>query len=93
MQQQGGGGDAQWRTFQEVLQGAWVPCGAGTPGAVVDAVSKGLAEAVAVPALKGQLAGYGYEVVGSTPGEFGAHIERELGAWRRAVEVSGAKVN
>ncbi len=66
---------------------------AGTPGAVVDAVSKGIAEAVTVPALKEQLAGYGYEVVGSTPGEFGAHIERELGAWKTAVEVSGAKVN
>jgi len=43
--------------------------------------------------VKGQLAGYGYEVVGSTPAEFGAHIERELGTWKRAVEVSGAKVN
>lgn len=66
---------------------------AGTPRAVVDAVSKGIAEAVAVPALKEQLAGYGYEVVGSTPGDFRAHIERELEAWKTAVEVSGAKVN
>ncbi|MNT72032.1 Tripartite tricarboxylate transporter family receptor [compost metagenome] len=66
---------------------------AGTPQAVVDALSKGIAEVVSVPEVKRQLAGYGYEVVGSTPGDFGAHIERELVAWKRAVEVSGAKVN
>ncbi|MNT77496.1 Tripartite tricarboxylate transporter family receptor [compost metagenome] len=66
---------------------------AGTPAVVVDALSRGIAEAVALPGLKQQLAGYGYEVVGSTPEEFGAHIDRELVAWKKAVEVSGAKLN
>ncbi|MNT88429.1 Tripartite tricarboxylate transporter family receptor [compost metagenome] len=66
---------------------------AGTPKSVVDALSKGIAQAVTAPAVKQQLSGYGYEVVGSTPEEFGAHIDRELGAWKKAVEVSGAKVN
>jgi len=48
---------------------------------------------VALPALKQQLAGYGYETVGSTPAEFARHIDHELGAWKEAVDVSGAKLN
>lgn len=66
---------------------------AGTPPRVVDALSQGIAQAVQVPQVKAQLNSYGYELVGSTPAEFGRHIERELAAWKEAVEVSGAKVN
>ncbi|WMD19634.1 tripartite tricarboxylate transporter substrate binding protein [Achromobacter seleniivolatilans] len=66
---------------------------AGTPSAVVDALSRGIAEAVSVPGVRGQLAGYGYEVVGSTAAEFSGHIDRELEAWKRAVEASGARLN
>ncbi|HBL65402.1 MAG TPA: MFS transporter, partial [Achromobacter sp.] len=66
---------------------------AGTPPGIVDALSRGIADAVAVPALKQQLAGYGYETVGSTPAEFASHIDRELDTWKQAVTVSGAKLN
>ncbi|MNI60543.1 Tripartite tricarboxylate transporter family receptor [compost metagenome] len=66
---------------------------AGTPPAVVNALSRAIADAVAVPALKQQLMGFGYETVGSTPEAFASHIDRELGTWKQAVEQSGAKVN
>ncbi|KGE00138.1 MFS transporter [Achromobacter sp. RTa] len=66
---------------------------AGTPPAVVDTLSRGIAEALAVPALKQQVEGYGYETVGSTPAEFASHIDRELATWKKAVETSGAKLN
>ncbi|MDT4833177.1 Tripartite tricarboxylate transporter family receptor [compost metagenome] len=66
---------------------------AGTPPNIVDALSRGIAEALAVPALKQQVQGYGYETVGSTPAEFASHIDRELVTWKRAVETSGAKLN
>jgi tripartite-type tricarboxylate transporter receptor subunit TctC len=66
---------------------------AGTPAEVVDTLSRGIAEALALPALKQQVQGYGYETVGSTPAEFASHIDRELGAWKQAVETSGAKLN
>jgi tripartite-type tricarboxylate transporter receptor subunit TctC len=56
-------------------------------------LSRGIAEALALPALKQQVQGYGYETVGSTPAEFASHIDRELGAWKQAVETSGAKLN
>lgn len=66
---------------------------AGTPPAVVNTLSRAIADAVAVPALKQQLMGYGYETVGSTPEAFASHIDRELDTWKQAVERSGAKVN
>nr|WP_315844922.1 tripartite tricarboxylate transporter substrate binding protein [uncultured Achromobacter sp.] len=66
---------------------------AGTPPDVVNALSRGIADAVALPALKQQLAGYGYETVGSSPADFASHIDRELEAWKKAVEASGAKLN
>lgn len=66
---------------------------AGTPPAVVETLSKGIAEALRAPEVKAQLNGYGYEVVGSTPEAFGRHIDREFAAWKEAVAVSGAKVN
>ncbi|KAG0776564.1 hypothetical protein G6F22_012483 [Rhizopus arrhizus] len=66
---------------------------AGTPPDVVNALSRGIADAVALPALKQQLAGYGYETVGSTPADFASHIDRELDAGKPAVDASGAKLN
>ncbi|MGE8687288.1 MAG: Bug family tripartite tricarboxylate transporter substrate binding protein [Achromobacter sp.] len=66
---------------------------AGTPPEVVDTLSRGIAEALARPALKQQVEGYGYETVGSTPAEFASHIERELVTWKKAVETSGARLN
>lgn len=66
---------------------------AGTPPAIVDTLSRGIAEALAVPALKQQVEGYGYEIVGSTSDEFARHIDRELAAWKKAVETSGARLN
>ncbi len=66
---------------------------AGTPPAIVDTLSRGIAEALAAPALKQQVEGYGYEIVGSTSDEFARHIDRELAAWKKAVETSGARLN
>lgn len=66
---------------------------AGTPPAIVDTLSRGIAEALAVPALKQQVEGYGYEIVGSTSDAFARHIDRELAAWKKAVETSGARLN
>lgn len=66
---------------------------AGTPAEIIDILSRGMAEALAVPALKQQVEGYGYEVVGSSPAVFADHINRELATWKQAVETSGAKLN
>ncbi|SAI65844.1 putattive exported protein [Bordetella ansorpii] len=66
---------------------------AGTPQDVIQKLSADIAAVAGKPAVKDQLASYGYEVVGSTPQEFGAHIDRELKTWSEAVKSSGAQIN
>lgn len=66
---------------------------AGTPPAIINSLSTAIAQAVKQPELQTQLAAYGYETVGSTPEAFGAHIDRELASWKKAVDASGAKLN
>lgn len=65
---------------------------AGTPDAIVDTLSQAIAAELKKPELRQQLAGYGYELVGSTPLAFGQHIEKEIGRWESAVKTSGARV-
>jgi tripartite-type tricarboxylate transporter receptor subunit TctC len=33
----------------------------------------------------------GFEIVGSTPDEFGAYIKNEIRKWEKVVKASGAK--
>jgi tripartite-type tricarboxylate transporter receptor subunit TctC len=66
---------------------------AGTPAEVVNKLSTDIAEAVKDPALRKQLASYGYETVGSTPAEFGKYIDQEIDRWAVAVKASGVKMD
>lgn len=65
---------------------------AGTPEPVVDKLNKAFAKAANDPAVKKQLAGYGYEVVGSTPQEFSQHIDKELNQWQKIIKEAGVKM-
>jgi tripartite-type tricarboxylate transporter receptor subunit TctC len=66
---------------------------AGTPTAAIDRLNKAFAEVARDPKIREQLASNGYQMVGSTPAEFGKHIEAELQMWNKAVKDSGAKIN
>jgi len=44
-----------------------------------------------LPSLRDRYAELGTELVGGTPGEFGAFIKAELAKWAQVVKVSGAK--
>ena len=66
---------------------------AGTPTAAIDRLNKALTEVARDPKIREQLASNGYQMVGSTPAEFGKHIEAELQMWNKAVKDSGAKIN
>ena len=66
---------------------------AGTPTAAIERLNKALAEVSQDPKIREQLASNGYQMVGSTPAEFGKHIESELQMWSKAVKDSGAKIN
>jgi len=65
---------------------------AGTPPAIIERISQAIADAVKQPELRDLLSGHGYEMVGSTPAAFGAHIDAELTRWAKVVKDSGATV-
>ena len=66
---------------------------AGTPSATIDRLNKAFTDVARDPKIREQLASNGYQMVGSTPAEFGKHIEAELQMWNKAVKDSGAKIN
>ena len=66
---------------------------AGTPPAIVETLSKSVAEIVSRPAIKQKLIEQGATPIGSTPIEFSAHIDRELKKWAPVVKASGAQID
>ncbi len=66
---------------------------AGTPDAVVNKLYEAFTSAAQDPEIREQLGGFGYEVVGTPPHEFKAHISREIQKWKVAVDQSGAKID
>ena len=44
-----------------------------------------------LPEVKEQLSSEGGEVVGGTPQEFAAYMEREIGKWTKLVKAAGIK--
>lgn len=63
-----------------------------TPAEVVNTLSTKIAEVVKDPGVKDHLVRLGYSTVGSTPKEFGAHIDAEMTRWAPVVVKSGAKI-
>ena len=66
---------------------------AGTPGDITAKLSQEIAKALKNPQVQSQLAASGYEPVGSTPQELGAHIQREIDRWAAVVKATGARVD
>ena len=66
---------------------------AGTPGEITAKLSQEIAKALKNPQVQSQLAASGYEPVGSTPQELGAHIQREIDRWAAVVKATGARVD
>jgi tripartite-type tricarboxylate transporter receptor subunit TctC len=55
-------------------------------------LSAAIARIVKQPHVEARFAPLGVELVGSTPADFSAHIERELKKWDDVVKRSGAKL-
>jgi tripartite-type tricarboxylate transporter receptor subunit TctC len=65
---------------------------AGTPAAIVIALSKALSATVRAPELADRISEDGGEPVGSTPAEFRQFIVDELRVWQKLVRDSGIRV-
>lgn len=66
---------------------------AGTPQAVVDQLSAEMHTSLNRPEVRDRLLDQGATVIGSDPTKTGEFHRRELEKWRRAVEISGARVD
>jgi tripartite-type tricarboxylate transporter receptor subunit TctC len=68
-----------------------VPTIAGTPKPVVMRLHGELVRILKLPDVVQKLDGLGFEIVGSTPEQFGAYIRSETRKWEKVVKASGAK--
>lgn len=66
---------------------------ASTPQAVVERLNAEAVKAAKNPAYREQMSALGVEAVSSTPEEFRAFIVEEVAKWRKAIELSGAKID
>jgi tripartite-type tricarboxylate transporter receptor subunit TctC len=78
----------------DFVSGTWagIIAPAGTPKEIVDRVAAEAKKALADPALKDKLVEQGIVAVGSTPDEFRAFVEEEIGRWRKVITDAGIKM-
>ena len=79
--------------FPGVEATAWygILAPAGTPKPVVARLHGDLVKVLKQPDVVQKLDGLGFEIVASTPEQFGAYIRTEIRKWEKVVRASGAK--
>ena len=75
----------------DTLQGVLVP--AGTPKAVVAKIGGEIRRMMALPDVKERVAALGFDIVASTPEQFGAQIKVEIEKWGKVISSAGIKVD
>ena len=70
--------------------GVLVP--AGTPAAIVDKLNAEINRMLLSPDVRERLESLGAEIVGGTPRELAAHIQREIPKWGKVVRAAGIKL-
>jgi tripartite-type tricarboxylate transporter receptor subunit TctC len=63
----------------------------GTPAAAINKIAADSKTVLAMPDVRAKLGSIGMEVVGSTPAEFKAELDREIPQWAKVIEQAGLK--
>ena len=63
------------------------------PPAVTDRLQRALADAVADPEVRAQLAQQGFTAVGSSPAEFRQFVATDIAKWAEVVKATGASID
>jgi tripartite-type tricarboxylate transporter receptor subunit TctC len=66
---------------------------AGTPAAVVGRIHRDTVRILAAPDVRKKFNDLGLDVIGGSPAEFAAAIEREIPQWARVIRRAGIKAN
>ncbi len=64
---------------------------AGTPSAIVNKLYKEVERILRLPDVRERLASDGAEIIGSSPGEYTAYMDREFAKWAEVVRASGIR--
>jgi tripartite-type tricarboxylate transporter receptor subunit TctC len=66
---------------------------AGTPKEIIGRLHGAIVEALKLAEVRERIAGFGFEPIGSTPGEFGEFIKTDIAQWAKVVKESGARID
>jgi tripartite-type tricarboxylate transporter receptor subunit TctC len=66
---------------------------AGTPGAIIERLHRDTVKVLSLPDVRKKLNDLGLDVLGGTPAEFAAAIEREIPQWARVIKHAGIKAS
>lgn len=66
---------------------------AGTPPAIIERLNRETNRILAMPDVRKKLNDIGADVIGGTPAEFSAAIEREIPQWARVIKQAGIKAS
>jgi tripartite-type tricarboxylate transporter receptor subunit TctC len=66
---------------------------AGTPRAIVERLHRDTVKLLAQPDVRRKMNDLGLDVIGGTPAQFAAAIERETPRWARVIKQAGIKAN
>jgi tripartite-type tricarboxylate transporter receptor subunit TctC len=76
----------KWGQQRYITERYGLITGPRVPAPIVQKRSAAIVEAVRAPDAVQRLTADGSEIVGSTPGQFGAHIRNEIAKWSRLVK-------
>lgn len=81
--------EAGFPGFEDYTQGLGVVAPAGTPAPVIEALNRAIRASLEKPATNERLRALGAIVTPSTPAEFAAFLEADLGRWREVIRRAG----